>query len=82
VAFARVELDSGESARVAFRVPADLASFTGREGRRIVEPGELAFQFGRSAGEIVLEQRALLTGATREVGQDRRLHAEVEIVRR
>jgi beta-xylosidase len=87
VAFARVELDSGESARVAFRVPADLASFTGREGRRIVEPGELVFQFGRSAGEIVLEQRAVLTGPalggpTREVGHDRRLHAEVEIVRR
>jgi beta-xylosidase len=87
VAFARVELDSGESARVAFRVPADLASFTGREGRRIVEPGELVFQFGRSAGEIVLEQRAVLTGPalggpTREVGHDRRLHAEVEIIRR
>lgn len=82
VAFARVELEAGESARVVFRVPADLASFTGREGRRIVEPGELVFQLGRSAGEIVLERHAVLTGATREVDHTRRLHAEVEIVRR
>ncbi len=81
VAFSRVELEAGESAKVVFRVPADLASFTERDGRRIVEPGELVFQLGRSAGEIVLERHAVLTGPTREVDHTRRLHAGVEIVR-
>ena len=42
--------------RIAFRVPADLTAFTGRDGRRIVEPGEFVFEFGRSAGEIVFAQ--------------------------
>jgi beta-xylosidase len=80
VAFSRVELDAGASARVSFRIPADLASFTGRDGRRIVEPGELVLQLGRSAGEIVLEHRATLAGETRGVGHERRLRAEIEVV--
>src|SRR5690606_15115269 len=35
IGFTRVELAPGEGARVSFTVDADLASFTGREGRRI-----------------------------------------------
>lgn len=81
IAFSRVDLDPGRSGTVTFRVPADVTSFTGRDGIRIVEPGEFVFQFGRSAGEIVLEHRATLTGALREVDHTRRLHAEVTIAR-
>ena len=65
IGYQRVELAAGEAASVSFRVPADLASFTGRDGSRIVEPGDLDFGFGRSAGEIVLTQSAELTGAVR-----------------
>lgn len=79
VAFARVSLEAGSSAKVAFTVPADLASFTGRDGTRIVEPGELHFEFGRSAGEIVFEQAARIAGGVRKVDHSRRLRAEVSV---
>jgi beta-xylosidase len=79
IAYARVELGAGESTAITFRVSADLTSFTGRDGRRIVEPGEFGFGFGRSAGDIVFDQRATLTGAVRVVDHTRRLHAVVEL---
>ena len=81
IGYARVPLAAGESARVSFDVSADLASFTGRDGRRIVEPGELVFQFGRSAGEVVFEQSAVLQGPVRIVDHTRALVAGVEIQR-
>ena len=79
IAYARLELDAGETASVTFRVPSDLTSFIGRDGRRIVEPGEFVFGFGRSAGEIVLEHRANLTGQPRFVDHTRLLHAEITV---
>lgn len=81
IAYQRVELAAGETATVSFRVPADLASFTGRDGTRIVEPGRLDFEFGRSAGEIVLTHSARVTGAVRTVDHTRALRAEVEVRR-
>ena len=81
IGYARVDLAVGESARVAFRVSADLASFTGRDLRRIVEPGELVLSFGRSAGELVAELPVALTGSLREVDHTRRLHPTVAITR-
>ena len=81
IGYARVDLTAGESTQVSFGVSADLASFTGRDGRRIVEPGELVFQFGRSAGDIVFEQSAELQGPVRAVDHSRALVAEVEILR-
>nr|WP_245866462.1 glycoside hydrolase family 3 N-terminal domain-containing protein [Diaminobutyricimonas aerilata] len=79
VSFARVELDAGEAARVSFRVPADLLSFTGLSGERIVEPGRIALGFGRSSGDLAAELPLTVTGATRVVDHTRRLHAEVGI---
>ena len=81
IGYARIELAPGEAARVAFRVPADLASFTGRDLRRIVEPGELVLSFGRSAGDLVASLPVTLTGEVREVDHTRRLHAEVSVTR-
>ena len=81
IAYQRVELAAGEAAAVSFRVPADLLSFTGRDGVRIVEPGRVDFEFGRSAGEIVLTHSAEVTGAVRTVDHTRALTAEVEIRR-
>ncbi|MEV1147863.1 glycoside hydrolase family 3 C-terminal domain-containing protein, partial [Micromonospora sp. NPDC049799] len=40
IGYRRVSLDAGASCRVEVTVPADLFSFTGRDGTRIVEPGE------------------------------------------
>jgi beta-xylosidase len=79
VAYTRVELAPGASARVEFTVPAELASFTGRDGIRIVEPGELVFGFGRSVGDIVIEQRTRLTGPVRVVDHTRRLRADAVV---
>jgi len=79
IAYQRVELAAGASATVSFRVPADLVSFTGRDGTRIVEPGRLDFEFGRSAGEIVLTHSAELTGQVRTVDHTRALVAQVEV---
>ncbi|MGN6503118.1 MAG: glycoside hydrolase family 3 N-terminal domain-containing protein [Pseudolysinimonas sp.] len=74
IGFVKVALDAGAAARVSVRVPADLASFTGADLRRIVEPGELVFGFGRSSGDIPLVQSVQLTGPTCVVDHTRALH--------
>ena len=79
ISYARVDLEPGQSATVSFRVPAELASFTGRDGRRIVEPGTLVLGVGRSAGDLVFEHAVELTGETREVDHTRPLHAAVTV---
>jgi beta-glucosidase len=73
VGYTRVALEPGAAARVTFEVPADLASFTGVHGRRIVEPGDVELRFGRSSGDVAATVRARLAGAEREVGHRRRL---------
>ncbi|HEX7161989.1 MAG TPA: glycoside hydrolase family 3 N-terminal domain-containing protein [Trebonia sp.] len=77
IGYQRVPLEPGEAARVRFTVPADLASFTGIDGRRIVEPGDVELRFGRSADDIAAAVPVRLTGAVREVGPGRRLLPEV-----
>ncbi|PZQ89584.1 MAG: glycosyl hydrolase [Leifsonia xyli] len=79
ISYARIDLAAGGSATVTFRVPAELASFTGRDGRRIVEPGTLVFGVARSAGDIVFAHPVELTGETRVVDHTRPLHAQVEV---
>jgi len=79
IGYQRVPLEPGEAARVTFTVPADLVSFTGLAGRRIVEPGDVELRFGRSAQEITATVPLRLTGAVREVGQGRRLLSEVHL---
>ena len=74
IGFARVELEAGEAADVSFTVHADLAAFTGREGRRIVEPGALVLSLGRSSADLPIAQTVRLTGPVREVDHTRRLH--------
>ena len=78
--FVRVPLASGASARVSFTVPADVASFTGRDGRRIVEPGELELRIGASSTDIRATAGVSLTGTVREVDHTRRLHCPAEVV--
>ncbi|TDD00170.1 glycosyl hydrolase [Nonomuraea deserti] len=76
VGYARVELDPGESATVGFDVPARLLAFTGRDGRRVVEPGEVGVSVRRSAADVVAEATVLLTGQVHEItGDERRLTA-------
>lgn len=81
IGFARVQLDAGERRRVRLRLHADLTSFTGRSGPRIVEPGAVALRVGASSTDIraVLETR--LSGPRRTVGFDRRHEPHVVVER-
>ncbi|WP_433228140.1 glycoside hydrolase family 3 N-terminal domain-containing protein [Micromonospora sp. CA-248260] len=79
VGFARVPLDPGAAAHVSFTVPADLTSFTGRDGRRIVEPGDVELRFGRSSGDTAAALPLRLTGDERQVGVQRHLLTSVRV---
>ncbi|MQY11676.1 Beta-glucosidase BoGH3B [Streptomyces sp. RB5] len=73
VGYLRVPLDPGASADVRVTFPADLAAYTGPDGRRIVEPGELELRLSSSSLETRHRVRVTLTGEERVVGHDRRL---------
>jgi beta-glucosidase len=81
VGFARVALEPGEQAQVVFQVPADLASFPGVHGARIIEPGDVELRFGHSSGRIAAALPLRLTGALREVGHRRRLTSQARVER-
>ncbi|MFC6597033.1 beta-glucosidase family protein [Kitasatospora paranensis] len=76
----RLALAAGESVRLAVTVPADLASFTGRDGRRIVEPGALDVRFAASSTDVRLTARVALTGPVRPLDHTRRLHTSFDAV--
>ncbi|MFF0326378.1 glycoside hydrolase family 3 N-terminal domain-containing protein [Nonomuraea angiospora] len=77
--FARVRLEPGASARVTFRVHADRTAFTGRDLRRIVEPGDIEVLVGTSAADLPCRGTVRLTGPARVVGHDRRLDTPVSV---
>jgi beta-xylosidase len=77
--WARVRLAPGEAADVEFTVHADRTSFTGRELRRIVEPGVIEVAIGRSSGDLPLTGSFVLEGPTRELGSDRVLTVPVAV---
>ncbi|MEY9871727.1 beta-xylosidase [Streptacidiphilus sp. MAP12-33] len=76
IGFQRITLAPGEETRVRVVVPADLASFTGRSGERIVEPGEVELRLAASSADCRLTARVRLDGPTRTLDHTRRLHAE------
>lgn len=80
IGYVRLDLAAGQEARIDATVPADLASFTGRDGTRVVEPGELELRFGASSAEPRLTARVVLTGSARQVDHRRRLHADFEVL--
>ena len=79
--WARVPLAPGESARVEFTVHADRTSFTGRDLRRIVEPGVIEVAVGRSSADLPLTGSFVLDGPTRVLGPGRVLTVPVEVTR-
>jgi beta-glucosidase len=76
---ARVDLAPGGRARATFRLHADLASFTGRSGVRIVEPGPVELRVGASSADIREVIKLSLMGARREVGFDRVLTPDITV---
>jgi beta-xylosidase len=79
IGYARVVVEPGRSVRVSFEVSADLSSFTGREGRRIVEPGDLQLHLSTSSNEPRLAINLRLVGPERVVGISRSMVADVTI---
>ncbi|MEV0600339.1 glycoside hydrolase family 3 N-terminal domain-containing protein [Streptomyces sp. NPDC050315] len=82
IGYVRLDLAPGEAAEIRATVPADLASFTGRDGHRIVEPGDLELRFGASSTDARLTARVRLTGPVRTVDHRRRLHPDLSMTQR
>jgi beta-xylosidase len=79
IGYARVALEPGQARRVSFAVHADLTSFTGRQGRRVVEPGDVELRFGASSSDIRHAVPVRLVGPERVVDHRRTLRSEVSI---
>lgn len=79
IGYARVQLQPGESKRVTFEVSADMTSFTGLAGQRIVEPGDIELRLSTSSTVHRHTARLTLVGPERTVGHDRQLTTGVHI---
>ncbi len=79
IAAARVDLAPGQCRTVAFGLHADLLSYTGRDGRRLVEPGDVELRVARSSADVHAAVRVPVVGPRRVVGHDRVLHPRITI---
>ncbi|MEY9931468.1 beta-xylosidase [Catenulispora sp. GP43] len=80
IAAPRVDLEPGTTRTVVIDLPADTTSYTGRAGRRIVEPGEVELWVGASSRDIRARLTARLAGPPREVGFDRAFKPQVGVI--
>ena len=64
VAYQRVELEPGEEVTVQFTVPAAALAFTGTDGERIVEAGDIELWVGPSCATKEATAALVLTGTT------------------
>ncbi|HEX4703102.1 MAG TPA: glycoside hydrolase family 3 N-terminal domain-containing protein [Pseudonocardiaceae bacterium] len=77
IAATRVDLAPGAVTTVRFDLHADLTSYTGRAGRRQVDPGDVELRVGASSTDIRAILHCTLDGPRREVGFDRVLYPEI-----
>jgi beta-glucosidase len=77
--FARVSLEPGAAVDVTFRVHADRTAYTGRDLRRIVEPGDLEVLVGTSSADLPCRALVRITGDVRVVGHDRTMMTPVDL---
>ena len=66
--YQRLELAPGQSARVELAVPPARLAFTGRDGRKVVEPGEWELWVGSSCADRETTALADLAGPVHPVG--------------
>jgi beta-glucosidase len=71
--FRRVRLEPGERRTVAFRLSTEQLSYVGADLRRVVEPGRVSVQAGRSSVDLPLTAELLLRGPVVEL-TDRRAY--------
>jgi beta-xylosidase len=79
VGYVRVTLEAGASAEVHATFPADLAAYTGADGRRVVEPGALELRVAASSEHVHHTVALTVTGPVREVGHERRMRCELRV---
>jgi beta-xylosidase len=79
IGYARVLLGPWECADVQFEVAADVTSFTGTSGARVVEPGALELRFGASSTDIRSVVALQLEGPERAVDHTRVLTVPVSV---
>ncbi|GIH16433.1 beta-glucosidase family protein [Rugosimonospora africana] len=77
---ARVDLAAGDSRTVLMDLHADLTSYAGLGGERIVEPGEVELWVGASSTDIRARLHLIMTGPRRTVGFDRVMHPKVTVL--
>jgi beta-xylosidase len=65
---------------VTIELHADLTSYTGRAGRRQIDPGDVELRIGASSTDIRATLRLTMTGTRREVGFDRVMLPTVTVV--
>ena len=80
IAAARIDLAPGAQRTAAIELHADLTAYTGRAGRRQVDPGEVELRIGASSADIRSTLRLRMTGARREVGFERVMEPKVTVV--
>jgi beta-glucosidase len=80
IAAARVELVPGQARTAVIELHADLTSYTGRSGRRQVDPGDVELRIGASSADIRAAIPVTLTGPLQEVGFDRVLQPTVTLL--
>jgi beta-glucosidase len=79
IAAARVDLTPGQTRTARITLHADLTSYTGRSGRRQVDPGPVDLQVGASSADIRATLRCTLTGPLRHLGPHRMLEPEINL---
>jgi beta-glucosidase len=77
IGVARVDLAAGASCTVVMDLHADLTSFTGLGGCRVVEPGEVELWVGASSADIRARLCLTMAGPRREVGFDRVMQPKI-----
>lgn len=79
IGYTRVSLEPGEARAVDFTVHADLASYTGPDGLRVIDPGRLELLLSASSDDVRHTVPVLLEGAPRTVDHTRRMTSDVHI---
>jgi len=79
IAASRVDLTPGQTRTAVITLHADLTSYTGRSGRRQVDPGAVELRIGASSADIRATLCCTLTGPPRHPGPHRALEPGIKL---
>jgi beta-glucosidase len=79
IAATPVELEPGDISSVVLRLSADLTSYTGRAGQRVVDTGPVELRVGASSEDVRACLELEMTGRRRVIGRDRVMQPRIDI---